>query len=113
VLKVVTDCEFFRGSNFDMLNCSRDAKLAGRKESLLSDLGVEGAVVDVRVDRDVLDAEGVRGVDRERNDGDMSGVVGFLRDERSGGGSSCITADGAESLLRCVGRLGCKEDETL
>lgn len=117
VLSVVTDGELFRiGSNSrDMPYCSRDANVLDDftdldAEVLRFDRGVDGPPVEVRVDSDAYESVGVRGTDRERDDWSD---VSFLSEERAGGGGSCKTEGGAESLLRCVGRLGLDGDETL
>lgn len=69
-------------------------------DALRFERGVLGAV-DVSVDSDAFESEGVSGFDRE---------TGFLSDERAGGGGREIA--GAEPLLTCRGRLGREGVET-
>jgi hypothetical protein len=83
-----------------MLDCSREANVVDRRGVPRFERGVEGAFVEVRVDRDVYESEGVRGVDSERIDVDSRVSLGFLSAERCGGGGRCITVAGAESRRR-------------
>lgn len=79
-----------------MPRCSFDEKTEREVEvdALRLERGVLGAV-DVSVESDAFESDGVSGFDMD---------TGFFSDERAGGGGSEIA--GAEPLLTCRGRLG-------
>ena len=109
VLEVtMDDAEFFRiGCNRrDILDCNRDANVVGRRELLRFERGVEGPPVDVNVDKDVRESEGVKGAASDGCDIDSSAVFGLFSAGRCvrGCGISWITVGGAESRLRWEGR---------
>lgn len=66
-------------------------------DTLRFERGVDGAV-EVRVDSDAFESEGVRGLECDDAEG------GFFMEERAGGGGREIV--GAEPLLTCEGRVG-------
>lgn len=77
-------------------------------DALRFDRGVDGAV-DVRVDNDAFEPDGVSGV--ERSDDGVDGDCCFFKDERAGGGGRDMA--GAEPLRACMGRVVRVRDVTL
>lgn len=106
---VTLDAEFFLlGRSKRMPRCSFEEKTERDIEvdALLFERGVLGAV-DVSVDSDAFESDGVSGPGFDTDD---EGVDGFFSDDRVGGGGSDTA--GAEPLLTCKGRLGRDGAET-
>ena len=105
---------FIGSSRRDMLRCSLVANALdsiGRDavELLRLERGVEGPVVEVRVDNEASESEGVRVIERD----DPSAELGFLSDDRAGGGGRA-TLGGADTRLLITGCTApCEEAETL
>lgn len=105
--------EFFHvGRSSRMPRCSfeNDTPPTERDDvdALRFDRGVDGAV-DVRVDNDAFEPDGVSGV--ERSDDGVDGGCCFFKDERAGGGGRDMA--GAEPLRACMGRVVRVRDVTL